>query len=199
MISLTMKSYLSFLSLFLVSSLFSQESKDYLIKLNQDIIFLKVIKIDRHFKKVMCELKGRKLSYPAKDLLEIKKDSITYETALLSLKCLRAKKYVFLQRTIKGKLSLYEIPVKRTQFDLITFAGDFVHLRWVYRAHDWSKSEQNIVHYYKKENETRDAFTKQWKEKTKDCKALQDELVHKSKVEILSPEAIVSFYNSHGD
>lgn len=191
-----MKSYISFLSLFLVSSLFSQESKDYLIKLNQDTLFLKVIKLDRQYKKVMCELKGRKLSYPAKDLLEIKKDSITYETALLRLKNLGSKKYVFLQRIIKGKLSLFEIPIKRTHFDSKTFAADFIHLRWVYRAHDWFKSETDTVYFYKKENETREAFSKNRKEKIADCKVLMDKLAIENRNTSLSAKELVCFYNT---
>jgi hypothetical protein len=146
-------------------------------------------------KSVVCEVKGKNIKYEAKDVLELKYDTLVYETGSVRLK--RSKRIVFLRRTFKGKLSLYEIGVKKTKFLWDKFGYDFIRLRWVYRAQDWSKKYSVTIYFYKKENEPREKFSKFWKEKTEDCQALNDKIKSKEIHWSPSPREIVQYYNAN--
>ena len=180
----------------LVSTILSQESKDFIIKLNKDTVFTKIVRIDKELKSVICEEKGKKTKYEAKDILALKYDTVFYEVGLIRLKRHGSEQYLLLQRIVNGDLSLYEINVKKTKFLWKTFGEDVVHLRWVFRAHAWTKGVLNPVDFYKRKNESRESFTKDWKEKTKDCKAMQEKFDPKVKLN-LSPIEIVQFYNTN--
>jgi len=191
-----MKSYLTLILSLIITAFLSQENKDYIIKLNKDTIFGK-IKMDSKIKSVIYEENGRKIKYEAKDVLAVKIDTVFYESGSVRLKKLKGKHFVFLQKTIKGNLNLYEVNFKKTKFLLGAFGNDFIHLRWVYRAHDWIKSDLITVCFYKKENESMKSLSRSWKEKTKDCKLLLDKYNSKTAPWNPSPEETVRFYNSN--
>ena len=191
-----MKLFAFLILLFVVSPIFSQEKKDYIIRLNKDTLFTKVIRMDRKMKSVVCEEGGRKIIYPAKGLLAVKTDTLFYESGLVRSKSLKFKHFVFLQRTIKGNLNLYEMDVKRTKFLMKTFSEDLVHFRWVYRAHKWTKAVLTTLYFYKKENEDREHFSKNWKEKTKDCKLLHQKYNSKTTPWTPTQREMVQFYNA---
>ncbi len=183
-----------FLSLlFSISSLLSQEHKDYLIKINMDTVYTKIVRVDKKMKGVICEENGKKAKYEAKDVLVLKYDTVFYEVGLVRLK--RTKQFLFLRRTVKGNLNLYEINSKRTKLLLKNFGEDLVHLRWVYRAQDWAKKVPITVYFYKKANESNKKFSKSWKEKTQDCKLLQDKIKSKEVSWTPSERELVEFYN----
>jgi hypothetical protein len=144
---------------------------------------------------VVCEVKGKNIKYEAKDVLELKYDTLVYETGLVRIKT--SKRIVFLRRTVKGKLSLYENSVKKTKFLWNKFGYDFFHLRWVYRAQDWSKKYSVTIYFYKKENESREKFSKSRQEKTKDCKVLNDKIKSKEILWSPSPREFVQYYNEN--
>lgn len=172
----------------------SQQLSDYIITIKGDTVFKKVITLDRKQKYVICEEGVRKLKYKAQDVLAVQRDTSFYESGFIKLK--RRKQFVFIKKTVTGKLNVYEITVKQSKFLWKTFGGDVLHLRWVYRAHNWTKAVYKTLYFYKKEQEGRDYFTKDWKEKTKDCKVLNDKLT--TKVSIWTPTAkeAVVFYNT---
>jgi hypothetical protein len=118
--------------LFAISSAFCQQSKDYVIKLNRDTIFTKVLRIDKKMRSIACEEKGKKIRYKAKDVLEIKSDTAFYETGLVQLKRLSSKQYVFLRRVINGKLSLYKTNIERIRLLMRNFGEDLIHGRMIY-------------------------------------------------------------------
>lgn len=187
--------FFAFLNLlFITPVVFSQQHKDYIIKLNKDTVFTKVVRIHKKMNSVVCEEKGKNVKYETKDVLELKYDTAVYETGLVKLK--RSKRLVFLRRTVKGKLSLYEISVKKSKFLWDKFGYDFIRLRWVYRAQDWSKKYPVTVYFYKKERESREKFSKSWKEKTEDCQALTDKIKSKEMPWSPTPKELVQFYNS---
>jgi hypothetical protein len=192
-VMLQMKLFTLFILLFTVSCLLSQEHKDYIVKLNNDTVLTKVIKIDKKMKNVLCEENGKKIRYETKDILALKYDTLFYEVGIVSLK--RSKQCVFLRRTVKGKLNLYEIDTKKKKFLAKNFGEDLIRLRWVYRAQDWAKKYHVTVYFYKKENESRESFSKSWKEKTQDCKLLQDKIKSKTAPWIPMPKELVQFYN----
>ena len=177
--------------------LVSQERKNYIIKLNADTVFTKVVKLDKKNKSVIYEEDGRKIKCKAEAILAVKIDTIFYESALVRLKRLKNKHYVFLQITVAGKLKLYEINTRKTKFLMKAFGEDLIHLRWVYRAHDWTKGYSTKIYFYKKENESRKKISKYWKEKTKDCKSLHDKFNSKESPWFPNPRELVQFYNRH--
>jgi hypothetical protein len=183
---------LSFLQ-FTILSLFSQEHKDYIVKLNNDTVFTKVIKIDKKMKSVLFEENGKKIRYETKDVLVLKYDTLFYEVGIVRLK--RFNQCVFLRQTVKGRLNLYEIDTKKKKFLARNFVEDLIRLRWVYRAQDWAKKYHVTVYFYKKENESRESFSKSWKEKAQDCKLLQDKIKSKTAPWSPMPKEIVQFYN----
>ena len=192
-VMLQMKLFTLFILQFTILSLLSQEHKDYIVKLNNDTVFTKVIKIDKKMKNVLCEENGKKIRYETKDVLALKYDTLYYEVGIVRLK--RSKQCVFLRRTVKGKLNLYEIDTKKKKFLAKNFGEDLIRLRWVYRAQDWAKKYHVTVYFYKKENESKDSFSKSWKEKTQDCKLLQDKIKSKTAPWIPMPKELVQFYN----
>ena len=192
-VMLQMKLFTLFILQFTILSLLSQEHKDYIVKLNNDTVFTKVIKIDKKMKNVLCEENGKKIRYETKDVLALKYDTLFYEVGIVRLK--RSKQCVFLRRTVKGKLNLYEIDTKKKKFLAKNFGEDLIRLRWVYRAQDWAKKYHVTVYFYKKENESKDSFSKSWKEKTQDCKLLQDKIKSKTAPWIPIPKELVQFYN----
>jgi hypothetical protein len=182
-----------FVILLTITQAWCQKSNDYIIKLNGDTLYTKVIRIDKEMKDVLCEENGKKTKYEAKDILGVKYDSSFYETGLVKLK--RSKRYVFLRRTVKGTLNLYEITESGSKFLWGNFGEDLIRFRWVYRAQDWSKRVSTVVSFYKKENEAKDKFSKSWKEKVKDCKPLQEKINSKIASWIPTPKELVEFYN----
>lgn len=180
-----------------MSSILSQQSMDYIVKLNKDTVFVIGIKMDSKIKKVICEEKGRKIKYEAKDILAAKIDTLFYESGLVRLKMIGPKHFVFLRKTIKGDLNLYTVNTKKTKFLWKTFGEDLVHLRWVYRAHDWIKTDLVTTYFYKKENESIKNLSRNWKEKTKDCKLLNDKIKSKLAQWNPAPTEIVQFYNAN--
>jgi hypothetical protein len=175
------------------SLLTSQQKGDYLINLNKDTVYVKVLRLHKNMRSVLCQVQGKKIKYEAKFVQAINYDSILYETGCVRLK--RRKQFVFLHQTLKGKLNLYEMSIKKTKVLWDKFAYDFIRLRWVYRAQDWAKKYPVTVYFYKKENETRDHFSKSWKEKTKECKVFTDKLQSKEIPWLPSPIELVKFYN----
>lgn len=192
-----MQKLITFFLSFVVLSILSQEKIDYIVKLNNDTVLIKGIKMDSKIKNVICEEKGRKIKYRAKDILAVKIDTLFYMSALVRLKRSGSKKFVFLQKTISGYLSLYEINVKRSKFLWKAFGGDLIHLRWVYRAHDWIKDVVTTVYFYKKENEAMKNLSRNWKMKTKDCKLLHEKINSKTIIWNPSQREIVKFYNAN--
>jgi hypothetical protein len=146
-------------------------------------------------KSVVCEEKGKIIKYEAKDVLELKYDTEVYKTGSIRLN--RSEQFVYLRRTVYGKLSLYEIGVKKTKLLWKNFGEDLVRLRWVYRAQDWAKKYSVTVYFYIKENESRENFSKSWKEKTEACEALTDKLRSKSILWSPTPIELVQFYNAN--
>jgi hypothetical protein len=195
-INYTIRLFSSFVLLFTISSARSQANRDYIIKLSKDTVFTKVVRIDKEMKSVVCEEKDKKIKFEAKNILAVKCDTNFYETGLVALKHHGSKQYLLLQRTVKGNLNLYEINVKRNKFLWKIFGDDFIHFRWVYRAHDWIKGVTNSVSFYKKENEGQDKFSKSWKEKCMDCKLLQDKINSKTTPWTPTPKELVQFYNN---
>ena len=188
--------FIAFLILPFINSLvFAQQHKDYIIKPNKDTVFTKVVRMHKKMNSVVCEERGKNVKYEAKDVLELKYDTAIYETGLVQLK--RSKQFVFLRRTVKGKLSLYEISVKKTKFLWDKFGYDFIRLRWVYRAQDWSKKYPVTIDFYKKEIEPKEKFSKFWKEKTEDCQALTDKIKSKAIPWSPSPRELVQYYNEN--
>ncbi|MBK7669050.1 MAG: hypothetical protein IPJ32_17940 [Sphingobacteriaceae bacterium] len=116
-----MKLYAALALSSVISTLFSQENSDYVVKLNKDTVFLKSIKMDSKVRNVICEGNGKKIKYQAKDILAAKIDTVFYESGLVRLKNIGSKHIVFLQKTVVGDLTLYEINVKRTKFLWKTF------------------------------------------------------------------------------
>lgn len=183
---------LTLLAALATGSSFSQMMGDYVITVNSDTVFTKVIRMDKTRKYIVCEEKGKKIKYDAKNIRVLKYDTVFYETCRVRLRQRRAKKYCFLQRTIKGKLSLYEITVKRTKFLWGNFGEDLIRLRWAYRAREWRKKNYITVYFYKKESETRDLFSNTWQEKIKDCKLLTKKITSKT-----MPFELVQLYNEN--
>ena len=109
-----MKLFTLFILQFTISLLLSQEYKNYIVKLNNDTVLTKVIKIDKKMKNVLCEENGKKIRYKTKDVLALKYDTLFYEVGIVRLN--RSKQCVFLRRTVKGKLNLYEIDTKKKKF-----------------------------------------------------------------------------------
>lgn len=189
-----MKPCMSLMFLLTLTTALSQENRDYIIRLNKDTVFTGIARLDKKMKYVVCEEKQKRIKYAARDLLALKFDSSVYETGLIRLKRLRPRHYVLLRRTLQGKLNLYELPVKKTQFLWKSFGGDLIHGRLIYRAHDWRKSSLVPAYFYKKESESRARFSRSWKEKTRDCQLFCDTIKAKPK-QTVTPEALVRFYN----
>jgi hypothetical protein len=129
--------------------------------------------------------------------LAVKLDTVFYESGFVRLKRLKSKQFIFLQKTIKGNLNLYETGTKKTKFLLKIFGEDLIHLRWVYRAHIWIKKYELTLYFYKLENESREKFSNYYKEKTTNCKLLQDKLNSKVTVWSPGPKELVEFYNTN--
>lgn len=188
--------FFTFLSLLFVTAInYSQQHKDFIIKLNKDTVLTKVVRIHKKMNSVFCEENGKNVKYEAKDVLELRYDTAVYETGSVRLK--RSKRVVFLHRTVKGKLSLYEISVKKNKFLWDKFGYDFIRLRWVYRAQDWSKKYPVTYYFYKKEKESMENISKSWKEKMEDCKTLTDRILFKADPWSPAPREIVQFYNAN--
>lgn len=171
--------------------MFSQENKDYIISLNKDTTFVKVISIDRTMKIAVCEEKGRKITYHAKDILAIKFDTLFYESGLVKLKGISPKNYVFLYRKVFGKLNLYETKVRRAGY---TFSALLI---WAKEGTAWGKRRWETLIFYKKENESREKISRDWKEKTKDCVLLHDKYNSKVTPWSPTPRELVQFYNTN--
>jgi hypothetical protein len=171
------------------SIVFSQKSRDYIIKLNKDTVFTKVVRIDKEMTGVVCEEKDKKIKYEAKDVLILKNDTSYYEVGSIN------KEFIFLRRVIKGKLNLYELTTKQTKRSWKVLGRNLITFRWVYRAEDWSKKVPVTVYFYKKENESKENFSKFPKEKTQDCKLIQDKI--KSEKWDPTPIELVRFYNKN--
>jgi hypothetical protein len=197
MITMLKKLHTTGILLFLLSTLLSQENRDYIIKWNKDTVFTNVIKLSRKMTRVICEEHAKKINYSAEEILCVKTDTAVYESALVKLKKLQTKHFVFLQKTIAGNLSLYETTVKIKKLQIKTFGEDLIHGRWIYRARDWVSSTPTPVYFYKMENETRENFSKRWKKKTKHCKLLHNKFSSKASAWTMSPEEIVLFYNQN--
>jgi hypothetical protein len=183
-----------FLSLLLSISV-SQNNKPFLLKLSGDTVFPTSIKIDRHMSFVMCEEKRGKLKFNAHDLRGLKLDTAYFESGFVRLKKFRKKHYYFLKKVISGRLSLYEIVVRKKQFQFKTFGGDVLHLRWVYRAHDWFKPVTKTLYFYKREKETREEFSMKHKSKTSGCEGFREVYTKKDRKAFTTFE-IVDLYNS---
>jgi hypothetical protein len=168
---------------------------DYIVKLNKDTLFVNVVRMDKKMKNVVCETNGRKIKYEAKDVLVLKNDTVFYEVGEVRLK--RNKEFVFLKKVIAGKLNLYEIGTRRTKMLWKNFGEDLVHFRWVYRAQAWSKKVSESVFFYKKEGEFQKDFTRNWKEKIKGCKLIEDKI--RSEIWNPGPVDLVKFYNASCD
>jgi hypothetical protein len=184
--------FFSLFSLLLVSTLaFSQGHKDHIIKMNKDTLFVKVIRLDKKMNHVVCEYNGKKIKYGARDILELKHDTTFYETGLVRLK--RSKQFVLLRRTVKGKLSLYEIGVRKTRLSWRRIVKDLSESS----PTPWFGKVPMTIYFYKKENESRENYSKSWREKTEDCKTLNDKVRSKSASWSPSPKELVQFYNAN--
>ena len=185
---------LSFVSL----PLFSQEGAGYLIKLNHDTIAFKTIRVDRRKTALTCEdHKGRRIGFKAEEVLRIRSDTSFYEAGYVRLKPFKRKRLVFLRNTIAGKLNLYEFSVKRTKLDWKTVGRNFITLRWIYRAQDARVKYFTLVHFYKKDHESRENMSRHWKKKTRDCPIFQEKIKSMSTSWSPGPEELVRFYNGN--
>ncbi|MDX2173616.1 MAG: hypothetical protein SFY56_10865 [Bacteroidota bacterium] len=191
-----MKLGITFVFCIMMMYCWSQQLSDYIITIKGDTVFTKVIKLDRKQKYVICEDSGRQIKYKSENILALQMDTFFYESGLVKLKKRKCKHFVFLKKTVKGKLNVYEMTVKQSKFLWKTFGEDVLHLRWVYRAHNWTKAVYETLYFYKKEQEGRNCFTKDWKEKTKDCKVLNDKLNSKATVRTPTAKEAVVFYNT---
>jgi hypothetical protein len=98
----------------LIAPAFSQEGQGYIVKLNNDTVVLKIIRLDRKKRSVNCEgHNNRRVSFKAEEVLGVKIDSSFYQSGRVRLKPLKKKRFVFLRNTVSGKLNLYEFNVKR--------------------------------------------------------------------------------------
>jgi hypothetical protein len=176
----------------------SQEGQGYVVSLNNDTVFMRSIKIDRKKRAVNCEgFSGKKAGFKAAEVLSVRLDTSIYESGLVRLKPLKKKRYVFLHKTITGKLNLYEISVRRTKLSWKTVGYNFITLRWIYRSNDARIKYFVTKYFYKRENEFRESISRNWKSKTRDCKAFNDKLSSKLNRWVPGPAEIVHFYNKN--
>ena len=109
-----MKLFILFSVLFSTLSLLCQEQKDFVVTLNKDTVYTKVIKIDKKMKNVLCEENGKKIRYETKDILGLKYDTLFYEVGFVRLK--RSKQCVFLKRIVKGNLVFMKLILRRKKY-----------------------------------------------------------------------------------
>jgi hypothetical protein len=172
----------------------SQERGDYLIKINGDTIFTRFIRIDKKMKYVVSDSAGKLTRYDVREVLELKYDTVVYESGFARIKS--PGEFLFLKRIIKGELSLYEAKVKKTKILWKNFGEDLIHLRWVYRAQDWSKKYTVPVYFYRRLSETGRNFSKSWKEKTADCLLFTDKIRSKTRLWDPTERELVEYYNA---
>lgn len=181
--------------LFFPFLLFSQSGKDYIVLVNNDTIFVSIIRIDKKMKSMVCGINGKKTRYTAKNLSGFKYDTLVYETGLVRLK--KGRQYVFLRRIVTGKMNLYGIDMKTKEILWGNIREDALRFRWVYRAQKWAKKCKNTIYFYKKEYEAKDQFSKSGKGKMKDCTILDAKIQSMANLWTPSPEELVQFYNSN--
>lgn len=191
-----MRSFLAFILSLVVVPLISQEGQGYVIRVNNDTVTFKTIELDRKKRGVNCvDHNGRRFEFDAEEVFRIKLDSSLYESALVRVKPLRRKRFVFLRNTVAGKLNLYEFTVRRTKRDWKTVGRNFITLRWIYRAQDARVKYFTRIHFYKKAHESREDMSRHWKKKTRDCHILQEKIKSRSTRWSPGPEELVQFYN----
>jgi hypothetical protein len=174
-----------------ISILSSQEIGDYVIKMNRDTVFTRSVKIDRDMKAVYCEVDGKKIKLEARDLRSLKISNRTYETGLVRITGNGARDYFFLEKKISGTLNLYEIKVRTYKRSLSSL------IEWARNGTPSKRDHWSDHIFYKKENDSRESFSGDWKEMTRDCNKFREQFNSDAAATSPDPAEVVRFYNAN--